>query len=429
MRYPVTTAAAALLVLLSTASPGRTAEGEAVNRAIDRGVAALKLSLNGTVKSGGLANRSARGYARMSAELQTGVIALGVLTLLECGVPADDPAVRKNLPALRQASITGNHTYTLAVLVLLFDRLGDAEDVPLIHAMALRLLAGQYYAGGWSYYCPPTPADEAKRLGQLLKERTAEREARKEPAPVPRPPSAEEIEGQMKKLVALRRDVTSNPANFQGRGDDSNTQFAVLGLWAARRHGIPVKTALADVAARLRKSQNTDGGWGYVPSAVGEANLNTGSTPSMTCAALMVLAMSHVAATEGRKGDRGKDLGDDTGVRQGFAYLAGGIGVPIAPQGKTQTGYYYLWSMERVGIGYDLKTIGNKDWYAWGSMALVASQGGDGYWQREYGAIVDTSFALLFLKRVNLVPDVTSQLQGTQSLGRVGDSSGSKSDK
>ncbi len=152
-----------------------------------------------------------------------------------------------------------------------------------------------------------------------------------------------------------------------------------------------------------------------MPSA-GEVNGNTASAPALTCAGLMVLGMCQAAAAEGREAP---DVARDAAIRRGFGYLAGGIGQPLAPQGRDQRGYYYLWSMERVGVGYGVKTICNKDWYAWGSDLLVAGQMADGTWQREYGSMVDTSFALLFLKRVNLVRDLTSGLKETSSLGTV----------
>jgi hypothetical protein len=64
---------------------------------------------------------------------------------------------------------------------------------------------------------------------------------------------------------------------------------------------------------------------------------------------------------------------------------------------------------------YDLKTIGGKDWYGWGAQALLVNQRFDGSWAngRYPGANdhCDTCFALLFLKRSNLVPDLTENLR------------------
>src|SRR5205814_1064799 len=82
-------------------------------------------------------------------------------------------------------------------------------------------------------------------------------------------------------------------------GDNSNTQFAVLALWAARRHGIPVENALSRTTLRFRNSQNGDGGWGYRPEGSGlTAGLGFGgSTPSMICAGLLGVALGHGLAS------------------------------------------------------------------------------------------------------------------------------------
>ncbi|MBY0522164.1 MAG: hypothetical protein K2R98_02125 [Gemmataceae bacterium] len=339
--------------------------------------------------------------------------------------------LQRRATASRQWRIGATHTYTIATLILLFDKIGDADDVPLLHSLAVRLMFGQYYAGGWSYLCPPCPADKAKRLMKLLKDRADDgtREKKEPERDGLNPPALpKEVEEQIKRWARVRREAVPAPDNFQGRGDDSNTQFAVLGLWVARRYGIPIAPSLALVEARFRKSQNPDGGWGYVPSARGEMNKDTGSTPSMTCAALMVLGMSYANAVESAMRANANpadvpELAKDPAIRRGFGYLAGGIGMAMpkgpARPGFTQTGYYFLWSLERVGVGYNLRVIGNKDWYAWGATLLVASQESDGYWQHEYGPVVDTCFALLFLKRVNLVKDLSKDLKGVQSLGEL----------
>ncbi len=57
---------------------------------------------------------------------------------------------------------------------------------------------------------------------------------------------------------------------------------------------------------------------------------------------------------------------------------------------------------------YGLKTIGKKDWYAWGSQILLDHQNEDGSWQGKYGGGIDTCFALLFLQRANVARDLTA---------------------
>ena len=62
--------------------------------------------------------------------------------------------------------------------------------------------------------------------------------------------------------------------------------------------------------------------------------------------------------------------------------------------------HYYLYSLERVGLLYGIKKIGGHDWFLEGALWLVHHQREDGSW-RSYGdmPVVDTAFALLFLKK------------------------------
>jgi hypothetical protein len=75
-------------------------------------------------------------------------------------------------------------------------------------------------------------------------------------------------------------------------------------------------------------------------------------------------------------------------------------------------GYYFLWSLERVAVAFNLDTIGRKDWYGWGAEILIANQAADGSWAGEFAGAPDTCFALLFLRRSNLARDLTASLRG-----------------
>src|SRR5262249_39328912 len=157
---------------------------------------------------------------------------------------------------------------------------------PLIQSLALRLVAGQFPDGGWSYPLPVLdPAEEKKFLAALQATRparpadlfvkgadgrprldlgvvgfddrskpSATRPGRTLPYPArpgdeaPRPAATpEEIKKALRDLPKKLRNVPAlqpgdpnrNGPHFLGvRPDNSNTQFAVLGLWAASRHGL-----------------------------------------------------------------------------------------------------------------------------------------------------------------------------------------------
>ncbi|HZT80033.1 MAG TPA: hypothetical protein VFA26_07425, partial [Gemmataceae bacterium] len=343
----------ALGLVALVAAPARAVDKNAVQRAIDRGVAYLK------------ANQGQDGKWNRR---EIGATALAGLTLLECGVPAKDPSVQAAANAVRNESVQLTETYSLALAIMFFDRLGDPADVPLIESMAVRLMAGQGAQGGWSYTCPAIGQAEAVRLTKLLRQRSELKGQKTLPPGGPQQGRRDprqltpEINQQ---LLAIARQAAV--ALDGGIGDNSNTQFATLGLWVARRHGLPVDRALQLVDQRFRGSQNADGGWSYVPMGrmpgprppmMGPGN---GSTPAMTCAGLLGLAVHHGAVNDKAKekgGRPARDPGNDAVVQAGLRALGTCIGkpqgnvgqaqafaVPMIGQGRGGRAYYFLWSL------------------------------------------------------------------------------------
>jgi hypothetical protein len=43
----------------------------------------------------------------------------------------------------------------------------------------------------------------------------------------------------------------------------SNTQFAVLAVWGARKYDVPVREPLLALAAYFHRTQHPDGSWNY----------------------------------------------------------------------------------------------------------------------------------------------------------------------
>jgi hypothetical protein len=162
---------------------------------------------------------------------------------------------------------------------------------------------------------------------------------------------------------------------------------------------------------------------GMPPGQIGNVipNDKVNASPTMTCVGLLGLAMGYGVAPAGEKGSDKEKL-DNPAIKKGLDTLSRFVGTPSADP-NTRPGMenlYLLWSIERVGVLYDLKTIGGKDWYAWGAQILLANQQSTGGWNggsnggHTYtGAmdVSDTSFALLFLKRANLMADLTEHLR------------------
>src|SRR5262249_14878801 len=145
------------------------------------------------------------------------------------------------------------------------------------------------------------------------------------------------------------------------------------------------------------------------------------------------LAVGHGAALDKKKarGDKidKQDVSKDASLKAGLQALGTAIGDPLgwdgtgkppdaipAARGKS---YYFFWSLERVAVVLNLKTIGKKDWYNWGAEVLLANQDVSGLWRGgEYGrGNADTCFALMFLKRSNLAEDLSSAITGLTDPG------------
>src|SRR5260370_41342744 len=94
----------------------------------------------------------------------------------------------------------------------------------------------------------------------------------------------------------------------------------------------------------------------------------------MTCSGWLALAVAHGAAESLKSNDK---LTDDPAVKAALGMLGREI---AKPKETRPTDLYFLWSLERVGVLYNLEKISNKDWYAWGRVELLDSQHDDGTW-------------------------------------------------
>jgi hypothetical protein len=339
------------------------AEQRKVNEAIARGVWYLK---DAQLDSGSW-NDTTYGM---------GQAALPGLALLECGVPGGDPVIQKTAAYVRKQVPNFPNTYERVLALLFLDRLGETKDEPLIQYLAVCILAGQLPDGGWTYPCP---APEQSKTAELL----------------------EKLRDAKMTLDQWQQAVVNNqPFNAGAVADNSNTQFAILAVWVAGRHKVPIARTVAQIEKRFRGSQAADGNWGYNNGAVG--------TASMTCAGLLGLAVALGVSDQGKASSK-KPLEDDA-VRKGLAALAKQIN---AQGGAPPFDLYLLWSLERVGVIYNLPKIDDLDWYAWGRNPVLSKQQQNGSWVYNDPTYtpVGTAFALLFLKQANVAPDLTTKLQ------------------
>ncbi|HEY7315389.1 MAG TPA: hypothetical protein VH643_39025 [Gemmataceae bacterium] len=397
-----------------------------VDKAIDKGVAFLKR----------VQHDKGDWPLYMRSRYVLGQTLLPAYALLESGVPADAPCITKAAEYIRPRVLKLDWTYEVSLAVLFLDRLGDPKDKPLIRNLALRLIAGQHVTGGWNYRCPTLKKEQEDTLVKALTELTKGQAAgEKTPAKI-----LKELEiPHSFRALTIFRDPSKLPwrephhgketepmytLQLAGATTNSNTQFALLALWAAQRHEIPVTPTFRLMVERFERSQLVDGWWPYQFENYNDPDWIK-RHPSMICVGLLSLAVGRglKLSTPGSAQQGSADLH----VLKSLAALSQDIGVAAANLEKANSmrGTYYLWSLERVAMLYALPTIGDKDWYRWGSTILLASQKSDGSWKDvkvsgkdqlvqgpNWGLVpnIDTSFALLFLKPSHPMKELTPKL-------------------
>jgi hypothetical protein len=461
--------AIALIVAYSTANAAP--EDDSIQKAIKKGAGYLR-----TIHQPGPAYRG--------GSYGTGTAPLVGLALLESGVPETDPVMKNIAAYVREYALSQTATYNVSLTILFLDRLGDPADRATIQLLGVRLLAGQLPGGGWSYECGNalTAAEEARLKKVFHNENVLANKPKKDaprveakldtkrndlpidpnspPKPGAKPqPKNEPIKKDPPALAVPKADdekpklhpevakwaklVNQNDGRAKfaagkfGDGDNSNTQFAVLGVWTARKNGVPCDGAIAAFERRFRGSQHPDGSWGYRSGF----ELSDSSSVAMTCAGLLALAVAHGNENALKNNPdnmapakpKGIPFGDDPAINAALKCLGNSItmakgqppegrGKPAAKRAKRfkadelNTNLYFLWSLERVAVLYGLETIGNHDWFIWGADALVDTQLANGSWDSRayHGANpeVSTAFALLFLNRANIARDLSAVLQG-----------------
>ncbi len=438
-----------VLALAAVAAAAPAADTRRIDDAVKKGANYLRGSFDPSKKNTGGVHGA-------------GTMALCGLAMLETGVKPDEPAMKFIAETLRAIALAQHETYHVSLCVLFFDRLGDPADVPVIQMLGVRLYAGLGANGSYSYQVwEQVDAAELNRLQGALQKREllgGDKKPDKKDDGFLKPTDgaaaerakpklhseAARILGLVKQTIQARgRGSIGGAGGAVGSGDNSNTQFGLIGLWVAGRHGVPIKDAMAVIEAYFLTTQNTrDGGWGY--NMTGNAN----STVAMTCAGLLGLAVGKASRdpekakpdkkdgekVEGAENDpffnpktgdgdkaeppvkarpsTARDRAVEAGLKAIGSVLAtsqGGMGNFVGMGNSL----YTLWSIERVAVGYQLETIGGVDWYDYGSAIVLTKQGGDGSFNDDqYGPDINTAFALLFLAKANFTKDLSAKNKG-----------------
>lgn len=272
----------------------------------------------------------------------SGSTALIVLSMLNCGVSPDDPALKKSMEYLRKTSPT--NTYECALQTMVYCTAEPRRDRKLIERNVSWLLKAESSGadlGGWSYLNPGSGSDE------------------------------------------------------------SNSQFALLALWEAQRVGVEVpRKVLMEARDYWIRMQSRDGGWGY------QRTPSTGSMTCAGIASLLIAedALDTVDVKIDASGIHCCGASDQLSeIDRGVNWLANNFQIQGNP-GAGSWHLYYMYALERVGRLSGQRLIGGHDWYREGCAELVRLQDGtSGFFNSRTGnetdRVVNTALALLFLSK------------------------------
>jgi hypothetical protein len=356
-------------------APGRAASQKEIDEAVHKGVDFLK----------GAPSPGAHSGIKNSDELI-------LFTLLHAGVSEKNEVFQKYLKAVLDAPL--EKTYKVALQAMALEELDRATYQGRIAQCAQFLVDNQCKNGQWSYGKPdefatdiPTTSEPKKSVATPVKEKDDRSGARDFGAERPRPKITRKIP------VTKKKDGPES-------GDNSNSQYASLGLRACFDAGITlpegvlqaarkwwVESLHADEGSTAGKDAVTTGGeavkiqgWSYKTADQGKPTL------PMTAGA--------VGATVIYEYLLGHDWKKDPVTKAGMAWLAKHFAI--------SKNYYYLYALERAGMLYGTESIGTHAWYFEGAGFIVGDQNPDGSWGHRTKTeedTWDTCFAILFLKR------------------------------
>ncbi len=298
-------------------------------------------------------------------QYRAGQTALAVYTLVKSGVSRTDPAVRMGLRFLQENPPV--KTYSIGVTMMLYETLAEEERREPLEDLLDRLIDTQIKNKGterglWGY---PHGCDLSNTQYAALGLRAARRAG----LTVPREAYLELIEGTMRYQEAPQIVVVETPT-----GRTSTGKVRMAGFWYSK------------------------GG--------------RRATLSMTTAGVSILAICQQGLMAG---GGVKNLSDArTSQQLGLEYLHRNFSVTAGGQWK----HYYLYGLERVGALLGLDYIGGRNWYWEGAEELVRTQGEQGHWNNKQS---DTCFALLFLSKATAGGASTGLLANAREDVRVSD--------
>jgi Domain of unknown function (DUF4159) len=327
---------------------------------------------------------------------------LAMLALLTAGVPVDDPVIKRGLLYVR--GLPPENTYVVGLQTMVLAEVGDVKDLNQIQANVDWLIAAAATRGG--------------RLG---------------------------AGGTLEGWSYTAASGTGN------RADNSNTQYALLGLWAGRQVGAEIDKldrqvwkAIQEYYTRVQCKPGMDGngrpeaGWMYQNEGLRADEHPKGpSTLTMTAAGVSGLFIAGLDVNDNKQ-----ELDEKTGVAAKCGFYPEDDAVAMGMRQLAHDfrfynpphTFYNVYGMERVGRLSGNRFIGDHDWYREGCEYLTGVKESRGLAQKANGSwviddaldrypIVSTSFALLFLAK-GRTPILISKFAWDSAADRQGTGTG-----
>lgn len=355
----------AVLVVASSSRPAPAATPEQVDATIQKGVAFLysKLNKEGNweeVQKPELSTPKDTKQINLKGRQWGGTTAIAVYALLAAGENPQDPKLKPAIDFLEKANIQG--TYGLGLSAQVWNLIPGTPAVKAVAAHDVRMLDQGLIRKGdnTGFYAYWT----GEKLGSDQPHWTDSQNIGPEP---------------------------------KWWHDLSNSQYAVLGMWALEQSGAEVPNEFwKTVDAAWKKHQEPDGSWRY--------NKDKEPSAAMTAAGVATLFITQ-DYTSPDTWSACKGGAPTPEIDKGMAWMDQHI-----KEVMSGADYYTYYGIERIGVASGRKYFGTIDWYQEGANTLVHNQGKDGGWRGTWGEIPSTCFSLLFLSRGS-APIMMNKLQ------------------
>ena len=361
-------------------------------------------------------------------------------TYVHAGVPENDPAFVQLFDNMIKDKLEA--TYCVSVQAMILEEVNRVKYQQRIWQCAKFLVDNQSAQGFWGYGDPTVYAEDVPTTAPERKDvSTSAKNARSFDV---LPPPGVKVKPPVKHRLKVKRDREGNP------NDNSNTQYATLGLRACYDAGIELpEEVISKLVAWYRKTQKKPegpaikldmkdaqdriqkGASGVMESFSAEpagwcyGDHDHKAYGSMSAGSLGGLVISRYL----QDNDWDSKLGSarpvkrswkkDKDVLEGMAWMAKNFSVTCNPgpyehanfeENSKHFHYYYLYALERAGLLYGTEWMGSHKWYPIGAKYLIEQQGANGSWN---GDALDTCFAILFLKRATRPLDVATHSAGS----------------